>query len=211
MGRALLASVGLHALAAAVAVLLGGVAGSRSATLPPVYSVQLVSSRDLAPQRTRPEPRRAEPVVEETPPEPEALEKVPDDEKAAPARPAAGRTEPSPRVGREAGPHTGPDLPLTLEGRPFAYPWYLEQLVRKVQRGWRPSTSTLAATIHFRIDRNGRIDDIEVEKSSGNFLFDQSALRAVESANPLAPLPSDYSGDWLGVYLDFDSQARLAE
>jgi protein TonB len=209
MGRALLGSVGLHALVAVLAVLLGGVAASRSRPLPPIYQVQLVSAAELAPMRTRPEPRPEEPVEQEAP-EPEAAEKVPEPGAPERERPSGAR-EPTPRPGPDAARRTGPDLPLTLEGRPFPFPWYLEELVRKVQRNWRPTTSTLAATVHFRIDRNGRIVDVEVEKSSGNFLFDQAAIRAVEGAHPLAPLPRDYSGDWLGVYLDFDAEARLAE
>lgn len=209
MGRSLLASALLHGGAVLVAVLLGGVAQSRSRSLPPMYQVQLVSAAELAPMRTRPEPRPAQPVEEEAVPEPEAVERVPDLERTAPQRTAANQ-EPTPRPGPDSGPRAGANLPLTLEGRPFAYPWYLEQLLSKVQRNWRPPSSTLTATVHFRIERNGAIGDIEVSKSSGNFLFDQAAQRAVQAASPLAPLPADYSGDWLGVFLDFDSQARLA-
>ena len=208
MGRALLVSAGLHAFAAILAILLGGLSARRP-PLPPMYQVRLVSAAELAPMRTRPEPRPVEPVEEETP-EPETVERVPDPERPAPERPPAAR-EPTPRPGPEAARRTGPDLPITLEGRPFPFPWYLEELLRKVQRNWHPTTSSLEATIHFRIDRNGRLGDVEVEKSSGNFLFDQAAIRAVQAAQPLAPLPREYSGDWLGVYLDFDAQARLAE
>jgi TonB family protein len=209
MGRAILGSLALHALVALLAVLVGGVAPSRDRALPPMVQVQLVSAAELAPMRTRPEPAPEEPVEEEAP-EPETAEPVP--EADAPERPrAATSDEPTPRPGPDAARRTGPDLPLTLEGRPFPFPWYLEELVRKVQRNWRPTTLTLSATVHFRIDRNGRLDDIEVEKSSGNFLFDQAAMRAVQAAHPLAPLPREFTGDWLGVYLDFDAEARLAE
>jgi len=210
VGRSLLASAVLHALVLLLALALGTVGAARRSSLPPVYSVQLVSAAELAPMRTRPEPRPEAPVEEESPPEPEAVEKVPDEKEPAPAaaREAGGR-EPTPRPGREAGPRAGPDLPMTLEGRPFQFPWYLEEIYRKVARNWRPpSTASLKATVHFRIERNGRVSDAEVHESSGNFLFDQAALRAVEASNPMPPLPGEYGGDWLGVFFDFDAELR---
>lgn len=208
MGRALLASVALHALAVIVVVLLGDAA--RRPALPPVYQVQLVSAAELAPQRTRPEPRPEEPVEEVEPEEPEAVEKIPDPAEPAREQPPPSR-EPTPREGPEAARRAGPDLPLSLEGRPFPFPWYLEEIYRKVARNWRPPSATLEAVIHFRIAKNGRIDDVEVERSSGNFLFDQAAMRAVQAANPMPPLPREYQGDWLGVYFDFDTQVRPSQ
>jgi TonB family protein len=212
VARSLLASAVLHALVLVAALLLGTVSAARRSSLPPVYSVQLVSAAEFAPLRTRPEPRPEPPVEEETPEEPEAVEKVPDAKEPAPsARPAReeGGREPTPRPGREAAPRTGPDLPMTLEGRPFQFPWYLEEIYRKVSRNWRPPSRTaLKTTVHFRIARNGRLSDVEIENSSGNFLFDQAALRAIEASSPMPPLPAEYGGDWLGVFFDFDAELR---
>ena len=210
MGRAFLASILLHALAFAVAALLGVVGSAVHRSLPPVYQVQLVSAAELSAVATRPEPRPEEPVVEETPPDPEKVEEIPAPDAPPLPRPA-GRTEPTPRPGPEAARNVGSGMSLSLEGRPFAFDWYLEQLIRKVRSNWRPTTSILRTTIHFRIERSGVIEEVEVERSSGNFLFDQAAMRAIEAANPMPPLPREYDGDWLGVYLDFDMQARLSQ
>ena len=196
-------------MAAVLALVLSSVAAARRPLMPPVYQVQLVPAAALAPQRTRPEPRPEEPVEEETPPEPEAVEKVPDPEKPAPERPTP--REPTPRPGPEAARRTGPDLPMTLEGRPFQFPWYLEEIYRKVARNWRPTGASLKATVHFRIAKNGRLSDVEIAESSGNFLYDQAALRAVQASNPMPPLPSEYGGDWLGVFFDFDAELRTAQ
>jgi TonB family protein len=209
VGRAFIASVILHALAAVIAALLGLVGGARRSMLPPVYQVQLISAAELAPMRTRPEPRPEEPVEEDTPPEPEEVEEIPAEE-AAPQPRRAGSDEPTPRPGRDAAMRLG-DMGVSLEGQPFPFDWYLEQLLRKVRSNWRPTTSILQATIHFRIDRSGVITEVEIARSSGNFLFDQAAARAIEAANPMPPLPREYEGDWLGVYLDFDMQARLSQ
>ena len=205
MGRSLLASAALHLAAALVVVLLAVRGPTRP--LPPVYQVNLVSAATLAAQPRRPEPQPEETVEEETPPEPEAVEKVPDPERE-PERQAPQPRE-TPRAGPTTGQETGPDLPITLEGRPFRFPWYLEQLVRKIERNWRPSTNTMRATIYFRIARNGRISEIEVSETSGNFLFDQAAQRAVEASAPMPPLPGEYDGDYLGVFFDFDTRVQI--
>lgn len=176
--------------------------GRAERRLPPVYQVSLVSAAELAPRRSHPEPAPAQPVEEESP-EPEPEETVPDPEKA-PETPKPREERPTPKPGPERETAEG-DLPVTLEGKPFPFPWYLEQLVRKVERNWRPTSNTLQATIHFRIDAEGRIREVAVHESSGNPLFDLAARRAIEAAGPLPPLPDEYQGDWLGVYFVFDT------
>lgn len=207
MRRSLLASAALHLAAAAVVTVLSSRGAARD-TLPPVYQVSLVSAATLAPAERRPEPTPEETVEEETPPEPEAKEKIPDPE-SEPERPVSQpsreRATPGPDMGRD----TGLNLPVTLEGRPFRFPWYLEQLVSKIERNWRPTSNTLSATVYFRIARNGRISDIDIAEESGNFLFDQSARRAVEASAPVPPLPDEYDGDYLGVYFQFDTRVTV--
>jgi protein TonB len=207
MGRPLLASVALH-LAAAALVFLVSLRGLSRTPMPPVYQVSLVSAATLAPEPRRPEPRPEEEVVEETPPEPEAKEKIPDPERE-PEAPRPQPTRETPAPGPDMGRETGLDLPVTLEGRPFRFPWYLEQLVRKIERNWRPSSNTMRTTVYFRIARNGRISDIKIAEESGNFLFDQAARRAVEASAPMPPLPGEYDGDYLGVYFQFDTQVQV--
>lgn len=208
MNRWLGVSAAVHA-AAALVIFLVGSTGASKRPMPPVYQVSLVSAAELAPMRTRPQPRPPEPEVEdEAPPEPEAEEKVPDPERVPERREEPTRAEtPTPRPGPERARETG-DLPVSVEGRPFPFPWYLEQVYRKVTRNWRPTSNTLEATVHFRIDARGRVTEVDVHESSGNFLFDQAARRAVEAAGPMPPLPDGYSGDWLGVYFVFDTQLQ---
>lgn len=206
MGRPLLASVALHALLLLVAFLLS-LRGSTH-TMPPVYQVSLVSAATLAPEARRPEPEPEEPVEEEEPPEPEAKEKIPDPE-SEPVKPREQPPRETPKPGPEVDRETGPESPITLEGKPFRFPWYLEQLVRKIERNWRPSSNTLKATVYFRIASDGRLSDIRIAEESGNFLFDQAARRAVEASAPMPPLPDEYEGDYLGVYFDFDTRVRV--
>ncbi len=71
---------------------------------------------------------------------------------------------------------------------------YISMVVNKIQQHWIfPETGDkdLLAVISIRIARDGRITVDKIEKSSGNPLFDRSALRAINSASPLPPPPEE--------------------
>jgi protein TonB len=56
----------------------------------------------------------------------------------------------------------------------------------------------------FEIGRDGTVTGLKVEKSSGNALYDQAALRAITDATPLPPLPDDFKESSLRVHLGFN-------
>lgn len=71
---------------------------------------------------------------------------------------------------------------------------YISMVVNKIRQHWIfPETGDkdLLAIISIRIARDGRITVDKIEKSSGNPLFDRSALRAINSASPLPPPPQE--------------------
>lgn len=209
MRRAIIASLVMHLAAIIILFVLGRIGFSRP-NLPPVYQVNLVAAAEIAPQPTRPEPEPVEEVEEEKP-EPEAVEKVPDPEREPEKQPPPEPREEAPREGPKREVEEGPDLPVTLEGEAFQFPWYLEALVRKIERNWRPGTGEHHTTVYFRIERTGRIAELKVEEPSGSFLFDQAAQRAIQASDPMPPLPDEYSGDYLGVYFDFDTQVQPSD
>lgn len=191
MNRALVASTLLHALVAAGVFLFTLHEASRP-RLPPVYRVSLVEAAEVAPEPELVEPEEPEPVEEE-PEEVPRLEPEPE--------------EPPPTERRSPERNRDPSLPIATEGEPFEFPWYLERLVQKVGRNWKPAARELKATVYFRIARTGRLTEVTVFEKSGNFLFDQAAVRAVRASDPMPPLPQEYTGDYLGVYFDFDTHA----
>ena len=113
--------------------------------------------------------------------------------------------EPAPQLRPSPAP---PHLQIRVD-QPFTYAYYLDLIHRQLSENWQPPpvkpfiASRPIAILAFRIDRNGRIYNIVVERSSGDAAFDQSAVTAVSLASPFAPLPGDYDGEYLGVHVPF--------
>lgn len=95
----------------------------------------------------------------------------------------------------------------TVDGGPFGSSYYLALVFSKIRDLWEnpvEASSTLRVTIYFKILKDGQILDAKVEKSSGIDIFDQSALRAILSNATFPPLPVEYTGEYLGIHLEFE-------
>jgi TonB family protein len=66
----------------------------------------------------------------------------------------------------------------------------------------------LVAKVRFSIAANGNVSGIRIEEASGNGVFDSSALRAVERANPLPPPPARYVSEFREFIIEFHSEER---
>ncbi len=185
-----------------------------------VYSVQLVDPA----QFQKPAPRKPPaPVIEKTvePPKEVKEEKpeelVPPEKKRRPKKTPKQvkktvqqekieETTPQNDLVDDASPEpaTG-DMQLSVEDFPFAY--YLTSIQRKIAALWKvPGTSAAEerfCRVYFQVGRSGAVGGLAIETSSGNFLFDQAALRAVTLANPLPPLPNGFNDSYLGVHFSF--------
>jgi TonB family protein len=142
------------------------------------------------PPAPTPEPRR-DPPREETPPRRET--------------PPATNEPPGP-VGREGGEFHGSGRfgvrAVGADGSTFEFSYYLDQMLGQIERSWtRPPGEDLEALVSYRVLRDGRIVDVELEESSGSRSFDLSALRALRNASPLPRLPAAFRQDALEVNL----------
>jgi TonB family protein len=182
-----------------------------------VYAVRLVSLEEASPQKEEmkaPAPQAPAPKLEAKKPD----ELVTPEKKPKPQKKAeTEKTIPSSRVekppaaqegegrqGQGTGPVTTGDVMLDVADFPFAY--YISTVKRKIAANWQVpggSSEAVHCRVYFRVARNGSIDGASVETSSGNFLFDQAALRAVVQANPLPPLPGGFPDSYLGVHFSF--------
>jgi protein TonB len=111
-------------------------------------------------------------------------------------RPVESRPAPAAAQGLPTGTPTGIGA-LSLEASDFPYAWYLRQVVQKITEAWDRQNQVKEPeqppTVIFEIKRDGSIGTPRIEKSSGNSLYDQAALRAIVEASPFPPLPQDWS------------------
>ncbi|MCL4836386.1 MAG: TonB family protein [Thermoanaerobaculia bacterium] len=196
-----------------------------------VVAVQLVPARALGVENprpaARPEPRPTpapRPVEAQPTPAPAAPEapRLPSSRatpEPRPASPPAGPTASGPVAeGAAPGPAETLGSPDGVAGGvafgaavagvdnpSFTYGYYLDQMLALIQRQWvRPALgSGVEALVTFRIQRDGRLTDLQVATSSGYNSFDLAALRSVQAASPLPPLPQGYPHSSLGVNLIF--------
>jgi TonB family protein len=177
-------------------------------------SVRIVPAARLGVEKPRvePKPEPASPKPEEKPqpkPEPRKESKAPVLPTAKPAK-APPKPEPAPAPAPEVqgvaqGSASGFALgaTATFDTPDFTYGYYIDQMLAQLSRNWnRPLVgSGVEAMIHFRIERGGKILDIQIVRSSGINAFDLAALRAVQASSPLPPLPRAFREDSLGVNL----------
>jgi protein TonB len=180
-----------------------------------VFTVNLVTPSEAAP----PKP----PTPTPTPPKPEPAPEEEEEEMPPPPEKPKPRDKPKPKVAKKTIPST--EIQKTAEpeqtqdtgepvvtgdmvlGQDFPFAYYLSTMKRKIAALWRvPGTSPAEprhCRVYFRVARDGSIQSPSIETSSGNFLFDQAALRAVVQASPLPPLPGGFADDYLGVHFSF--------
>lgn len=74
---------------------------------------------------------------------------------------------------------------------------YARQVQERVQTNWRvPEAQEVLrqkgwVAIHFDVQKDGRVINLAILRSSGIPSYDQSALNALKSSDPLPPLPSE--------------------
>ncbi len=111
----------------------------------------------------------------------------------------------SPGPGK-GGAGSGSGNMMKIDAPEFAFSYYLVAVQNQIERQWQAPFSgqgQRVATVHFKISRSGEIEEVQLEQSSGNVVFDQAAMRAVYYANPLPPLPAGSGLQSLGVHFDF--------
>ena len=166
-----------------------------------------------------PPPPKPEPRPEPAPPQ---AQPAPQPARPEPARQEPPREEPAPRPSTDSGAEgtgggrrgspTGSPLGtsafgsrLGVDDPSFQHDYYLERIAAMIEERWTrpPTEGAVEVMVHFRIDKDGTIAELTVVQPSGHNPFDLAALRAVQNASPLPPLPRSYRKDSLGVNLIF--------
>jgi TonB family protein len=69
------------------------------------------------------------------------------------------------------------DFSSVAVGQRDALQTYFEQLMQRLRNAFAP-TAPLEARVEFRLERDGRLTNVRIIRSSGNEAFDQAALQA---------------------------------
>lgn len=213
MRRYTLFSLGIHVLIL-TSLSLPFARRERPILADPIYEVALVQwpEPNFEPPKpvAKPKPKPPEPKPPEPKPKPKPkLETVPLKEKTAPPKETPKpETKPAETVKAPETPQAQED-PVslgTVDQPDFKQDSYLQLLRRLLARAWDPpggGDGMNQAAVHLVIKRDGTIATPEVRTSSGWPLYDRSTLRAVLAVKRFPPLPEAYSGDELGLTVNF--------
>ena len=86
----------------------------------------------------------------------------------------------------------------------FCCPEYLKLMQQRIHANWQQRQGTTGRVVmSFVVQRDGRLVDIKVKESGGQFL-DLVSQRALVETKQLPPLPREYTNPTLGVELVLD-------
>jgi protein TonB len=179
-----------------------------------------------SPPRPRPE-APPEPVKKPPPVVPPPAAAKPAMTLPATTRPAKAPPKPAPSTAeRGAAPAAAPSAPPNpnsglgfgglstgggmgsgsyLDVQNFCCPDDLATMIQVIRGNWSARQEVAGETlVGFRIQRDGRLTDIEVERSSGYPALDLTAQRALFVTRRLPPLPAAFPDDHLTVHLRFE-------
>lgn len=161
-----------------------------------------------APEMTLPS-STARPVKPAPKPRPTATEAIPTRATTPASQAAAAGAEP--RGLGFGGLSTGGGMGSGsyLDVANFCCPDYLATMLQLIQGNWVARQEVGGETlVLFRIQRDGRLTDIELERSSGYPALDLTAQRALFLTRKVPPLPSAFPDDHLTVHLRFEYSRR---
>jgi TonB family protein len=199
--------------------------------VPPFYNVKLVAlPAEHAPAPTGEQmggPPKAEPAPKMTKPQPKQKKSAPKPAKSAlkkgthpgisyqklkPTQPEQAKPEteasleppsvPGAAPTKAGGRTEGVAVPQSSED--FKFPPYLGVIRDKIEQNWNPPPGVKGtkATVLFRILRSGRVGDAKLQASSGNFYFDQAAVRAILQSSPFPQMPDGFFKEYEDFSVD---------
>jgi len=100
-----------------------------------------------------------------------------------------------------------PETTLKISGSSGSNP-YWARVQAVISSHWEPppidvSGQTYTVTIKFRLQRDGMIKDVTIQKTSGNNYYDMAGQRAVLRPRQLPPFPSDMTDGYKDVEMVF--------
>jgi TonB family protein len=101
----------------------------------------------------------------------------------------------------------GPGSGSSLDVADFCCPDYLVLMIERIRSAWAQDQGIAGQVlVKFTVQRDGRLADPVVERSSNSSRLDLAALRAVVMTKTLPPLPGAFPNPTLTVHLNFQYQ-----
>lgn len=128
------------------------------------------------------------------------------------AEASAQKSRPEEKEVMSAGPGEGTGAAALGPGghgggvvKAFEFIVYRNQMLRMVKDRWTwvGRRTDLEVTVRFGIREDGQIVGLRIVRASGDPSYDDSVLRAVTKASPLAPPPENYRKEFMDVELTF--------
>ncbi len=82
-------------------------------------------------------------------------------------------------------------------------PGYADRVYNLIFSSWEPVAVRSGAELSFIIGADGGVSAVNIEKSSGSAVYDQSCRRAVIDAGRMPPLPDGFGREGVRVYVTF--------
>lgn len=100
-------------------------------------------------------------------------------------------------IARANKPEKKQDDSITFDTKEFKYHGYLKRLRDRIEGVWKYPQEAAERGIYgdlyikFTINKNGRLGDVELLRTSGHRMLDESAIKALRDADPFWPLPDE--------------------
>jgi bla regulator protein blaR1 len=93
------------------------------------------------------------------------------------------------------------------DGVDICCPEYLQQVTDRIGTNWSPQAGASGRNVmRFTIQRDGRITDVAIDRSSGSLDLDARSRQALLTTQTVGPLPTGFPNSSLTVHLNFQYQ-----
>ncbi|MEO0091188.1 MAG: energy transducer TonB [candidate division WOR-3 bacterium] len=128
------------------------------------------------------------------------------EKKPAKTKPVGAKEKPRPAK-KTSQDNSNIGLKISSKGGKYSY--YIDAVLTKIGSNWiNPFANSgipFSCVIYFVIQKDGRITNVKIEKSSGNELYDRSCERAVIVTQNLPPLMAEFANqESLRLHLEFE-------
>jgi colicin import membrane protein len=164
------------------------------------------TSQPMPPPPARAVPPRSS-MSEEVTRQLQKLDQVPSKAEPPKVEPPKATTMPESQVASKPPTARTPVTTLQASGVAAGNP-YLALVQRRISEQWTAppvdiTSQALQVVVKFRLDRSGKVTNIDIERKSGNEYYDLAARRAVLLANPLPSFPDNMSQPYFDAHFSF--------